>query len=95
MTSTTYWLNRKAFRDSVNYGNVCPSVDNLSLGDSVWTRTVDDDGLAVWGTLMTTRLGTVGLAVDIWGDDPVNCTKTVLVNTMEHYGAGPFYNPHE
>lgn len=79
MKQVSYYLNRKAFRDSVNYGTTCPSVDCLSLGDSVWTRTVGKDGLAIWDTLMTTRVTTSGLAIDTWNN---RGDKPELLNTI-------------
>lgn len=81
MKQVTYWLNRKAFRDSVDYGTTCPPVDNLSLGDSIWTRTVGKDGLPVWDVHMTTRATTEGLAIDTWnnrGDKPELLNTVVL-----------------
>jgi len=77
--TTTYWLNRKGMRDSVNYGATCPSADTLSLGDSVWSRTVDANGMAIWGTLMTTRASTSGLVVDTWDN---RGEKPILLNSI-------------
>jgi hypothetical protein len=77
--TTTYWINRKAYRDSVNYGSTCPSVDNLSLGDTVWTRKVGDDGLAIWDLLLSTRATTSGLAIDTWDSKG---ERVALLNTV-------------
>jgi hypothetical protein len=83
MKQVTYWLNRKAFRDSVDYGTTCPSDDCLSLGDSVWTRTVDSKtGFAEWNQVKTTRVTANGtMAIDTW--DASATDKVVLDNTKE------------
>jgi hypothetical protein len=82
MKHVTYWLNRKAYRDSVNYGTVCPSDSCLSLGDSIWTRTVEGkDGIAIWDTLKTTRLANGTLVIDTW--DNSNPDRVVLADTTE------------